>query len=364
MKKTLFIVAALATFTMAFAQDEAEQPKNWKYSGVIGLNANGTGMINWAAGGNNNIAGDIFGKFNVGYEKNNLSWDAVLDIDYGLTFIDQKYDKTQKTSDHLNFDTKFGWAFQPKWYLTVNAGFHTQFDLGRNYSGDDNFDPIISNILAPSYTDISVGFDYKPVDFFSLYMSPVSGRISTAYVSDKVNEKYTQATDAVDLRQQLQESYGTWYFDKENNKVYRNYRAELGLNIKAALNYKYKDLTLMSNLSIFTPYQWDKVQMYQISGDHEDLDTYITEATYQSLDADTKAFYAASGYRDNGRRFGNFDVDWNVTLSYQFLKVLNVTLYTDLKYVNGQMIADKDGNNAHERVQFLGNLGIGVGYSF
>lgn len=375
MKKTLFIVAALATCVMAFAQDEAEQPKNWKYSGVIGLNANGTGMVNWAAGGNNNIAGDIFGKFNVGYEKNNLSWDAVLDIDYGLTFIDQKYDKTQKTSDHLNFDTKFGWAFQPKWYLTVNAGFHTQFDLGRNYSGDENFDPIISKILAPSYTDISVGFDYKPVDFFSLYMSPVSGRISTAYVSDKMNQKYAEyypVTPLSDgLRQSLQESYGTWYFDKENNKVFRNYRAELGLNIKAALNYKYKDLTLMSNLSLFTPYQWDKVQMYELTGVNDGLKGFITEAEYQALASDDKTLYSQAGYRDNGRRFGNFDVDWNVTLSYQFLKVLNITLYTDLKYVNGQMIDkvyDKglatERVESAERVQFLSNLGIGIGYSF
>ena len=376
MKKTLFLVVALATFTMAFAQDEAEQPKNWKYSGVIGLNANGTGMVNWAAGGNNNIAGDIFGKFNVGYEKNNLSWDAVLDIDYGLTFIDQKYDKTQKTSDHLNFDTKFGWAFQPKWYLTVNAGFHTQFDLGRNYSGDENFDPIISKILAPSYTDISVGFDYKPVDFFSLYMSPVSGRISTAYVSDKMNQKYAEyypVTPLSDgLRQSLQESYGTWYFDDNNKKVHRNYRAELGLNIKAALNYKYKDLTLMSNLSLFTPYQWDKVQMYELTGVNDGkLNGFITETEYQALAQDLKDLYSQAGYRDNGRRFGNFDVDWNVTLSYQFLKVLNVTLYTDLKYVNGQMIDkvyDKglatERVESVERVQFLTNLGIGIGYSF
>jgi hypothetical protein len=35
-----------------------------------------------------------------------------------------------------------------------------------------------------------------------------------------------------------------------------------------------------------------------------------------------------------------------------------------LKYVNGLKIADKDGNNPTERVQFLANLGIGVSYAF
>lgn len=360
--KKIFLFAAVLFCSASLLAEEAEQPKAWKWSGVLGLNANGTGMVNWAAGGNNNVAGDVFGKLNCNFDKDNLSWEAKLDVDYGLTYVDQKNDKLQKTSDHLNFDTKFGWAFQPKWYLTVNAGFHTQFDLGRNYAGLNDKNPIISNILAPSYTDISVGFDYKPVEFFSLYMSPVSGRITTAYLSDKVNEKYSYGADEKnDLRHQLKDAYGVWYYDKEtNNKLYdRNYRAELGLNIKASLNYKYKDLTLMSTLTLFTPYAWDKVMMYEGQDG-----SFITQAEYDQKPEMVKDLWSQAGYRDNNRRFGNFDVDWDLTLSYQFLKCLNITLYTDLKYVNGQKIADKNGENAAERVQFLTNLGIGVGYSF
>ncbi len=371
MKKILLFAAVLMTSVTLLAQEaETEQPKLWKWSGVIGLNANGTGMVNWAAGGNNNVAGNVFGKLNCNYDKDALSWEAKLDVDYGMSYIDQQNDKLQKTSDHLNFDTKFGWAFQPKWYLTVNAGFHTQFDLGRKYEGLNEKNQIISNILAPSYTDISVGFDYKPVEFFSLYMSPVSGRITTAYLSDKMNKKYADlypiSAENDGLRQSLQEAYGTWYFDKENNKIYRNYRAELGLNIKASLNYKYKDLTLMSNLTLFTPYAWDKVQMYRSQGDDP---TYITQAEYEKVPL--QDLWTPDGYRDNNRRFGNFDVDWDVTLSYQFLKCLNITLFTDLKYVNGQKIervydkgTPEERTIAAERVQFLSNLGIGIGYSF
>jgi hypothetical protein len=58
-----------------------------------------------------------------------------------------------------------------------------------------------------------------------------------------------------------------------------------------------------------------------------------------------------------------FDVDWNVALSYQFLKCLQVTLQTDLKYYPGTLIANEAGELA-ERVQFKGILGLGVGYSF
>lgn len=67
-------------------------------------------------------------------------------------------------------------------------------------------------------------------------------------------------------------------------------------------------------------------------------------------------------YRDNNRRIGNFDVDWDVAISYQFLKHLQMTLSTSLKYYNGVMIERDD--YSCERVQFKTILGLGVGYSF
>ena len=228
MKRNFFLVACLIAATSVFAEDET--PKPWQWSGIVGLNANATGMVNWAAGGNNNIAGNVFGKVRLLYNENNLSWETNLEAEYGLTYVDQKFDKLQKSSDRLMFNTKFGWAFQPKWFLTVNAGFLTQFDLGRNYLGTGAPNPVISNILAPSYTDISVGFDYKPVDFFSLYLSPVAGRITTAYVSDKVNDRFASylrdcalaadpTTDVsgiedYNLRQVLQAQNGTYRYDE------------------------------------------------------------------------------------------------------------------------------------------------------
>lgn len=361
MKRNLFLVACLIAATSVFAEDEA--PKPWKCTGLVGLNANATGMVNWAAGGNNNIAGNVFGKLCLAYSENNLSWETTLDAEYGLTYVDQKFDKLQKSSDRLNFTTKFGWAFQPKWFLTVNAGFLTQFDLGRSYNGTSAPNPVISNILAPSYTDISVGLDYKPVDFFSLYMSPVAGRITTAYLNNKVNDRFEDMYPVADggLRRVLQENNGTYkYVDNGTafSKKHMNAKAALGLSVKANLNYTYKDLKLMSTLSLFTPYAWDKTKLYK----------YTDGNIYSEAQMETNGFALASadylGYRDNNQRFGNFDVDWTVAISYQFLKCLNVTLSTDLKYYNGVKIADKDGNNPVERVQFKSILGLGVGYSF
>lgn len=360
MKKVLLTICSILCTGMLLAE---ETVKPWKFSGVVGLNASATGMVNWAAGGNNNVNGVAFGKLRLMYDKENLSWETNLDLEYGLTFVDQKYDKLQKSSDHIVFNTKFGWAFAPKWFLTAQAGFQSQFTPGYTYNGDETANPIISNWLAPSYTDISVGIDWKPNSIFSVYLSPVAGRITTAWVSDKTNQRYNDIYPLEDggLRDVLQNKYATWKYVNDPAvadafvREYSNAKAELGLSFKGGINWAYKDLKIITNLTLFTPYKWDKVALYR------PIDPNAPDAaTVYSANAEGREFI---GYRDNNRRFGNFDVDWDVAISYQFLKCLNVTLSTSMKYYNGVMIADKEGNSA-ERVQFKSILGLGVGYSF
>lgn len=336
MKKFILSIFVLSLSLLVSAQEATPSP--WSCSGVLGLNASATGFVNWAAGGNNNVTGVAFGKVRLLYSANNISWDTNLDMEYGLSYIDQEYDPFQKSSDKLNFNTKLGWQFHKAWYLTAAAGFKSQFAYGRAYGGTDADDPIISKFLSPSYTDISVGIDWKPNSIFSVYLSPVAGQITTAYVGDAVEAANPG------LRQQMQDKYATWTYSKQVNadgtydKIYKNYKAELGLTLKGSINYTYKDFKIITSVALFTPYAWDKTEMF---------------------DAEKKFI----GYRDNNRRFGNFDVDWDAALSYQFLKCLNVTLSTSLKYYNGVKIANAEGILA-ERVQFKGTLGLGIGYSF
>lgn len=353
--------------------DTGEQA--WKFSGTVGLNAAATGMWNWAAGGNNNVNGVASTKLRLLYHENNMSWETNLDMEYGLSWIDQEFDQLQKTSDKINFSTKFGWEFHKTWYLTVLGGFQSQFAYGRDYNGSEAFDPIISKWLAPSYTDISVGIDWKPNDIFSIYLSPVAGRLTTVYVSDALNEKSLGMMDKVGtedeyavypdgLEYALKDKYAVWHYTTDENGLVtknrdKNLRAELGLSLKGSINYTYKDLKILTTLSLYTPYAWDKTKVYKDSEGqlYADLDNGQDFSNMEYV-----------GFRDNNRRFGNFDVDWDVSISYQFLKCLQVSLTTSLKYYNGTLIDkyDKDGNfvDSAERVQFKSVIGLGIGYSF
>jgi len=322
--------------------------KAWKFDGVIGLNAAATGLVNWAAGGKNNVNGLAYAKLHLLYHKDAFAWETNFDTDFGMTWIDQDEDPLQKSSDVIKLATKLGWEFKENWYLTGLAAFQSQYANGREYIA--GYNPVISKWLAPSYTDVSLGIDWKKSVSgcdFSVYISPVAGRIATAYVGDEWNKKYSQerinATGELgyDLRRDLQEKYGTYKYVQNSTtgevaKEWRDVRAELGLSLKGAIAYKYKDLTLGTTVALFTPYQGKGFVL--------ESDPYFH-------------------YSNLNRHFGNFDVDWDFALSYQFLKVLNVTLSTSMKYYNGTLIADKNGIEK-ERVQFKSVLGLGIGYSF
>lgn len=332
--------------------------KAWKFDGSLGLNAAATGLVNWAAGGKNNVNGIAYVKLHLLYHKDAIAWETNFDTDFGMTWIDQDEDALQKSSDNIKLATKFGWEFKENWYLTALAGFQSQYAIGRDYvTGYNN---PISKWLAPSYTDISVGIDwkksYKGADF-SVYLSPIAGRISTAYVSEawnkKYNEEYAKETgdNTYDFRTALQEKYGTYTYNKETGaKELRDFRAELGLSFKGAIAYTYKDFKVSTTLALFTPYQGKGYNVREMWEKENPGMAWADSGNYFE-------------YSNNNRYFGHFDVDWDVAMSYQFLKCLQVTLQTSLKYYNGTLIANHEGVQS-ERVQFKGVIGLGVGYSF
>lgn len=97
--------------------------KIWTFSGIVGTNSAATGMVNWVAGGKNNVNGIAFARLRLLWKKDHFAWDTSLDTEYGLSWIDQDEDPLQKSNDKINFSTKMGWEFRKSWYLTVLGAF-------------------------------------------------------------------------------------------------------------------------------------------------------------------------------------------------------------------------------------------------
>ena len=301
---------------------EIDSAKHWKFTGVCGLNAAQTALFNWAAGGNNNVTGFVFANLTLSYKKDKWTWDSNLDTELGLMFSsDYVRYPWRKANDKLNFTTKVGYQMHPQWYLSLLGSFRSQYAPGLDYKPvdagdlDDYGNPVeptlISKWLSPSYTDLALGVEYRPNDIFNIGVYPVAGRMTTC------------------LEEVLRPKYG---MSQREDGTYKPVMLNMGLRINGGINYTLvKNLKIISTITLFTP-------------------------------------YTARIHDENGQKFGNFDVDWDVALTYNFLKVFSVSLMTSLKYYDMVKIDGsawgKYGDHPRARVQFKEVVGLGIGYSF
>ncbi|MDD2634236.1 MAG: DUF3078 domain-containing protein [Bacteroidales bacterium] len=158
------------------AEEVPDTVKGWKIGGVLSLTGSQVSFTNWAAGGANSISANSFTNLFANYKRGKMAWDNTLDLGYGLTRQGTGDDVLYyKTDDKIDFSSKYGrYAFE-YWYYSALVSFKSQFTKGFK----KNTDTIrSSNFLAPGYINISIGMDYKPNDNFTLFMSPLSGKIT------------------------------------------------------------------------------------------------------------------------------------------------------------------------------------------
>lgn len=295
---------------------EIDSAKHWKCTGVVGLNASQTALFNWAAGGDDNVTGFIFANVTLSYKKNKWTWDSNLDTELGEMYSSELNPKWRKANDKINFTTKVGFQMHPQWYLTLLGSFRTQYRPGYTYKNDEEGNKeLISKGMSPSYTDLALGVEYRPNEIFTIGVYPVAGRMTTC------------------MEKTLRPNYG---LPTREDGSYKPVGLNMGLRINGGINYTLvKNLKIISTVTLFTPYT------------------------------------ARIHDKENGQPFGNFDVDWDVAITYSFLKVFNVSLMTSLKYYDKVMIAGKNWNgdptdpmHPCARVQFKEVVGLGIGYSF
>lgn len=286
------VVKATAKTTDDLRKVQLDSAKNWKINGAIGTNSSVTMLTNWAAGGSNSASLIGYGNIRIIYQKNKLAWETFFDTEFGYTYLDKSQYSWRKSNDKLNFSSKLGYSVGKNLFVTAMGAFRTQYAEGYDYPNDSTKN-YISNFLSPSYTDLSVGMDWKPNSIFSIYLSPAAGRITTA-------------TDST-----LRAKYGV--------DPAKSFKAEFGAMLKGEVNYQYKDFKVLSALTLFTPYS---------------------------------------------KKFGNVDIDWDLSISYQLMKVLSVSLGTTMKYYDAIKFDTGDGKGVTQHVQFKTMIGLGIGYTF
>jgi hypothetical protein len=172
---TIAILFGLSTYAF---QSGPDSTRNWKskYESAVGFTQ--TSLTHWAQGGENSVSVKAVLNIFKDYSKGKFTWNNYL----GAAYMVQKQQSTgwRKADDKLNLFTKAGMYAWKKWDYTGLLEYKSQFAKGYGYPNDSVY---ISKFMAPGYFQLSIGLNYKPVDYFSVLISPIGARLTV--VTDK-----------------------------------------------------------------------------------------------------------------------------------------------------------------------------------
>ncbi|WP_163715587.1 DUF3078 domain-containing protein [Mangrovibacterium lignilyticum] len=236
MKKFLILVFMLPL--LGTAQTPADTVKVWTRGGMVSANFSQVSLSNWVAGGKSSASGTFLVNLFSNYKKDKVSWENTLDLGYGL--LKEEDSKTVKSDDKIDLSSKFGYQAKGNMFYSALFNFKSQFTKGYKYPDTDT---PISRFLAPGYFTLALGLDYKPSDHFSLFVSPLTGKL-------------TLVTD------DLLSAAGDFGVDPGSKTKW-----ELGAYFKAAVKYEImKNVSLDSKFDVFSNYI-DQPQNMDVSWD-------------------------------------------------------------------------------------------------
>jgi hypothetical protein len=292
----LAITTALMAVTL-IAQESVNADTLWKITGVTSLSLSQLALVNWAAGGENNIAGNALIKLSPDYDNGTVNWDNDMTLGFGL--IKQGDNAAKKSDDQINLSSKFGIRASEKWFYSALAGFNTQFTIG--YEDPDLQELKISNWMAPAYLNLALGMDYKPNENLSLFLSPVSGKL-TFVMDDELS------------------AAGSFGLDPG-----QNVRGEFGATVKFAYKKEIlKNVLLDTKINLFSNYfenpqyvdvNWDLLLTFKVND-------FISASLMTQLiyDYDIKFEYDSTGdgVKDSSEPRVQFKELFGLGLTYSF----------------------------------------------
>lgn len=226
--KTLFIaLLCMGVGTLSAQTADSTQISPWTKEGFAGLKLTQVSLTNWAAGGDNSVAFDLQGTYQINYKKGKHLWNNRIELAYGLNKTGD--DGTRKANDKIYLNTNYGYAIAKSWYASAFATFQTQFSPGYDYSV--NKDIAISEFMAPAYLTTGLGFTYDPGKIFTVVLSPAAWR-GTFVLNDRLSD---EGAYGVDPGKHLLSSFGA--------------------NLKGEAKYEFlKNMTVYSRLDLYSDY--------------------------------------------------------------------------------------------------------------
>jgi len=316
MKKLQLSIIGILTLAFSYSQaQDKESDTAWKIKGDVSLMFSQSSFTNWASGGDNSLTVNGYFNFYAGYIKGKSKWENMLALAYGQT-------KTgglgvRKNEDKIDFSSIYGFKAADKWFYSANFNFKTQFAEGYNYHDGDPAlgKEKISNFMAPGYTSIGLGIEYRPHDYLSFYLSPVTAR--WIFVNDQ--ELADKGAFGVEpAKYSLYDSLGKPVFSSK----YQD-----GKMVKQEFGAYFRFLfvkEIVKNVNFST-----KLELY-------------------------------SDYLDNPQ---NVDVNWDNTLDLKVNSWITAKVGVQVVYDDNTPITDKNGNIG-PRTQVKELLSIGLSYNF
>ena len=214
---------------------EKKDSLTWKSGSIMNLGFNSVGLHNWSGGGQNTMAVHGLVSLYANYFKDKTSWDNNFDVAFGM--IKSGFGENSpwfKNDDRIEFNSKIGHKINKSWYYSGLINFRTQFTYGYSTVEDKLKDHYFSNLFAPAYAIVALGFDNKPKEGVACFISPITIK-NTIVLDDSLS------------------SVAAFGVEQGNS-----FRSEIGGYIKFSFVKKaplsIKDLAFKTNLTLFSNY--------------------------------------------------------------------------------------------------------------
>jgi hypothetical protein len=217
--------------------------KYWKFAAIANVNFNQISFTNWAAGGESAFSGTASFFPSAYYKKGNLTFENTGAFSYGI--IDSKEKGVMKMEDRLEFNSKLNYQAVKKWNYSIFFSVKSQFAPGYKYPDRINE---VSKFFAPGYLSLSLGMDYQPTRYFSLFMSPASGKFTF------VMDQRLADLGAFGVRKAVKDTNGNILIPGDQIKP------ELGILVNAKVKYEImKNIIVDSRVILYDNYMDDDI---------------------------------------------------------------------------------------------------------